>query len=64
LNLDKRCPSGHNQAVQQALKPLRWIDPAKKDLLAMPESAQQTSGFALYQAQIGLKDPATKPLKG
>ena len=50
--------------MQQLLKPLRWIGSAKKDLLAMPESVQQTFGFALYQAQAGLKDPAAKPLKG
>ena len=30
----------------------------------MPDEVQQTFGFALYQAQIGLLHPAAKPLKG
>ena len=46
------------------LKPLRWIGSAKKDLLSMPDQAQQVFGFALYQAQIGLLHPGAKPLKG
>jgi phage-related protein len=50
--------------VKDALKPLRWIGPAKKDLLAMPEEVQQVFGFALFQAQIGHLHPAAKPLKG
>jgi phage-related protein len=43
---------------------LRWIGSAKKDLLEMPEEVQQSLGFALYHAQIGLLHPAAKPLKG
>jgi phage-related protein len=50
--------------VPDALKPLRWIGSAKKDLLAMPEEVQQVFGFALFQAQIGQMHPAAKPLKG
>lgn len=46
------------------LRPLRWIGSAKKDLLAMPDEAQQVFGFALYQAQVGLIHPDAKPLKG
>ena len=30
----------------------------------MPDRVQQTFGFALYQAQIGLHHPRAKPLKG
>jgi phage-related protein len=30
----------------------------------MPDEVQQTFGFALYQAQIGLLYPNAKPLKG
>ena len=30
----------------------------------MPDPVQQTFGFALYQAQIGLLHPNAKPLKG
>jgi len=37
---------------------------ARRDLLAMPETARQVFGFALYNAQIGLMHPSAKPLKG
>jgi phage-related protein len=50
--------------VKQALRSLRWIGSSKKDLLAMPDEVQQTFGFALYHAQIGLLHPDAKPLKG
>jgi phage-related protein len=50
--------------VKQAFKPLRWIGSAKKDLSAMPDEVQQTFGFGLYHAQIGLLHPDAKPLKG
>jgi phage-related protein len=50
--------------VKQALRSLRWIGSAKKDLLAMPDEVQQTFGFALYYAQIGLLHPNAKPLRG
>jgi len=30
----------------------------------MPDEVQQSFGFALYQAQIGLLHPDAKPLKG
>src|ERR1700677_5014795 len=46
------------------LRSLGWIGSAKKDLMAMPDEVQQTFGFALYHAQIGLLHPDTKPLKG
>jgi phage-related protein len=50
--------------VEQTFKPLRWIRSAKKDLLSMPDEVQQSFGFALYYAQIGLLHPDAKPLKG
>jgi phage-related protein len=50
--------------MSQTLRLLRWIGSAKKDLLAMPDTVQQTFGFALYQAQIGLHHQDAKPLKG
>jgi phage-related protein len=43
---------------------LHWIGSAKKDLLAIPDQVQQSFGFALYQAQIGLLHPNAKSLKG
>jgi phage-related protein len=50
--------------MRQALRELRWIGSAKKDLQAMPDEVQEGFGFALYQAQIGLLHPDAKPLKG
>ena len=50
--------------MRQVLRSLYWIGSAKKDLLAMPDGVQQSFGFALYRAQIGLIHPDAKPLKG
>jgi phage-related protein len=50
--------------MRQAPRELRWIGSAKKDLMAMPDQVQQSFGFALYQAQIGLLHTDAKPLKG
>jgi phage-related protein len=50
--------------MRQAPRPLHWIGSAKKDLLVMPDEVQQSFGFALYNAQIGLLHPDAKPLKG
>jgi phage-related protein len=48
----------------QAIKPLRWVGSAKKDLLTMPDAVQQVFGFALFHAQTGFMHPSAKPLKG
>lgn len=32
--------------------------------MAMPEEVRDTFGYALHLAQVGLKHPAAKPLKG
>ena len=45
-------------------KPLRWIASSRKDLSAMPDQVQDVFGYALFQAQIGQKPDAAKPLKG
>jgi phage-related protein len=47
-----------------AIKPLRWVGSAKKDLVAMPEDVQDTFGYALHLAQTGGKHAQAKPLKG
>jgi predicted XRE-type DNA-binding protein len=46
------------------IKPLRWVASSKKDLLTMPEEVQDTFGFALHLAQIGMKSDKAKVLKG
>jgi phage-related protein len=45
-------------------KPVRWIGSAKEDLSAFPEDVKRRVGRALWDAQIGLKAPFAKPLKG
>jgi phage-related protein len=47
-----------------ATKPLGWIGSSKDDLIAFPGPARREAGFALYLAQIGMKAPKAKPLKG
>lgn len=63
-SLDSLYQSGHNLNMCQALRPLRWIGSAKKDLLAMPDEVKDVFGFALFQAQVGLRHPNAKSLKG
>ena len=46
------------------IKSLRWVASSKKDLIAMPDEVKDTFGYALHLAQMGLKHPDAKPLKG
>jgi len=46
------------------LKPLRWLPSTKDDLMDLPEDVQDEIGFALFQAQQGMKSRKAKPLKG
>jgi len=46
------------------IKPLRWVASSRKDLSAMPEEVKDVFGYTLFQAQIGRKSNAAKPLKG
>lgn len=45
-------------------RPLFWVAPSKKDLLAMPEPAMRAIGTALGVAQYGGKHPSAKLWKG
>ena len=45
-------------------KPVRWIGTSKEDLSAFPDEVRRRIGRALWDAQIGLKAPFAKPLKG
>lgn len=47
-----------------SLRPLAWVGSSKEDLKAFPGAVQDHLGFALYQAQAGLKHRDAKPLKG
>jgi phage-related protein len=45
-------------------KPVRWVGSSKKDLSDFPEEVRRRVGGALWNAQLGLKAPYVKPLKG
>ena len=45
-------------------KPVRWVGSSKDDLSALPNEVKNRVGGALWDAQIGLKSPAAKPLRG
>ena len=46
------------------IKPVSWIGSSYKDFREFPDPVQDSMGYALYQAQIGLKHGSVKPLKG
>ena len=45
-------------------KPVEWISSSKSDLKMFPAAVRGVVGFALYQAQVGLKHRDAKPLRG
>ncbi len=45
-------------------KPVRWVGSSKEDLRDFPEEVRRRIGGALWDAQLGLKAPYAKPLKG
>ena len=45
-------------------KPVRWVGRSKDDLKSFPRDVQRRVGGALWDAQVGLKAPYAKPLKG
>ena len=50
--------------LTEILKPVEWVGSSKEDLKKFPAAVQDQVGFALYQAQVGLKHRAAKSLKG
>ncbi len=46
------------------IKPVSWIGSSYKDFREFPDPVQDAMGYALYQAQIGLKHGSAKPLRG
>jgi phage-related protein len=45
-------------------KPVRWVGSSKHDLSAFPQEVRRRVGGALWDAQLGLKAPFGKPLRG
>jgi phage-related protein len=50
--------------VEKSVKPVAWMGSSYKDFRAFPDPVQDAMGYALHQAQIGLKHASAKPLKG
>jgi len=46
------------------VRPIIWMGSTRRDLPAFPEAVRRDIGQALYAAQSGETDPATKALKG
>ncbi len=49
---------------EEMIKPVIWIGTSRKDQKLFPRAVTRDIGQALYAAQQGEKDPATKPLQG
>ena len=47
-----------------APKPVEWMGSSRADLKALPEDVQDAMGYALYQAQMGLRHRDVKTLRG
>jgi len=50
--------------MRETLRPVYWVATAKDDLDAFPEDVKDVMGYALEQAQRGLKHRKATPLKG
>lgn len=48
----------------EAPRPLEWVGSAKADIKRFPEAVRAVVGYALFQAQGGLKHRSAKPLTG
>ena len=53
-----------DQPAKPAPKPLKWIGSSKEDLRRFPDEVRKAMGHALHLAQISLKPPNAKPLRG
>lgn len=45
-------------------RPVRWVGSSKEDLKDFPEEVRRRVGGALWDAQVGLKAPHARPLRG
>jgi phage-related protein len=45
-------------------KPVRWVGSSKEDLRDFPAEVRGRVGSALWDAQLGLKAPYVKPMRG
>ena len=50
--------------MDEAVRPVRWVGSALRDLKKFPRAVQRDIGQALYAAQCGVAYPSIKALKG
>lgn len=48
----------------QNLREVVWVGSSKKDISKLPRSVKRVFGTAIFAAQMGVKPPDAKPLKG
>lgn len=59
------CQIRHSRRVDTGSpKSLVWIGSSRRDLKAFPEEVKDAIGYALFEAQVGRKPEAAKPLVG
>lgn len=46
------------------VKSVVWVGSSRNDLKSFPTEVMDVMGYALYQAQVGLKASSAKPLRG
>jgi phage-related protein len=46
------------------IKSIVWMGSSRRELKVFPAEVRDVMGYALYQAQLGLKAPSAKPLTG
>ena len=49
---------------EEELRPVEWVGSSLEDIRSFPEAVRDDVGFAIYQAQTGMKHRDAKPLKG
>jgi phage-related protein len=49
---------------ETAPKRVRWVGSSRRDLRAFPKGVRSVFGQALFDARLGGKHPAAKPLEG
>jgi len=45
-------------------KPVEFVGSSERDLASFPAKVKQVMGYAIFQAELGKKHPAAKPLTG
>ena len=57
-------PKRGRSSKAERLKRVHFVGTSNKDLKALPKSARAVFGYAILLAELGLKHPDAKPLKG